>query len=186
MQGVLRPSRRMPDPVHLLPQYFHPRRYPRVARCTCLSSSAPSTMTVPRSTITSQHPTSQPPKHFCLSHPHRSFNPLRTMPPPIPRKRRGKHPPTADQITNQPSSTSQTTPRELDVAGHGGNREMLLHLGAVSYLDCLVFILLLAPQLLWHVGPVATASCAVLAVPFLGTPPPPSLTHIHFTLTALK
>lgn len=26
MQGVLQPSRRMPDPVHLLPQYFHPRQ----------------------------------------------------------------------------------------------------------------------------------------------------------------
>ncbi|KAK1831707.1 putative D-xylulose kinase A [Podospora conica] len=38
---------------------------------------------------------------------------------------------------------------------------------ALSYLDCLVFALLLAPQLLWHVGFLATASCALMAVPFL-------------------
>jgi len=57
---------------------------------------------------------------------------------------------------------------------------MPLNLGAVSYLDCLIFLLLLAPQLLWHVGLLATASCALLAVPFLGNPPSVSYTRPWF------
>lgn len=177
MQGVLQPSRWMPGPVHLLAQYFHPPRPPRTAHCTCLSSSAPSTMTVPRSTITSQHPTHFnniiSPSCFSAPSPHHSFNPLRTMPPTMPRKRRGKHPPAADDINDlPPPSSTQMTRGEADTE-RTQNHDMLLKLGAVSYLDCLVFLLLLAPQLLWHVGPVATASCALLAVPFLGSPPPP-------------
>lgn len=178
MQGVLQPSPWVPDPVHLLAQYFHPPRPPRIAHCRCISPSDAKYhdgAQVNHHFSTSKTPT----KHFCLSALTHSLNPS-DMPPTKPRKRRGKHPPAADQITNQPSPTSRTTPGELDVAGHGGNSEMLLHLGAVSYLDCLVFLLLLAPQLLWHVGLVATASCALLAVPFLGSPltRPPS--HIQF------
>ena len=44
---------------------------------------------------------------------------------------------------------------------------MSLDLGAVSYLDCLVFLLFLAPQLLWHVGLFGTVEVALRAVPFL-------------------
>ncbi|KAK0710902.1 Alpha/Beta hydrolase protein [Lasiosphaeris hirsuta] len=40
-------------------------------------------------------------------------------------------------------------------------------LGPVSYLDCLVFCLLLAPQLLWHVGLFDTLLCVLQALPFL-------------------
>lgn len=112
MQGVLQPSRRMPDPVHLLPQYFHPRRYPRIARCTCLSSSAPSTMTVPRSTITSQHPTSQPPKHFCLSPTSLIQPPSNHATPHTPQKK-GETPPNRrpnhqPAVINVPDDTKRT------------------------------------------------------------------------------
>ena len=40
-------------------------------------------------------------------------------------------------------------------------------LGPVSYLDCLIFCILLAPQLVWHVGLFAMARCVAQALPFL-------------------
>ena len=40
-------------------------------------------------------------------------------------------------------------------------------LGPVSYLDCLVFCVLLAPQLIWHVGLFPTTFCVLKALPFL-------------------
>ncbi|MDB5910668.1 MAG: hypothetical protein JWP34_4782 [Massilia sp.] len=40
-------------------------------------------------------------------------------------------------------------------------------LGPVSYFDCLVFCLLLTPQLLWHVGLFETAFCGLGTLPFL-------------------
>jgi hypothetical protein len=44
----------------------------------------------------------------------------------------------------------------------------IMILGPVSYLDCLVFCLFLAPQLVWHVGLFETTLCALTALPFLG------------------
>jgi hypothetical protein len=41
-------------------------------------------------------------------------------------------------------------------------------LGPVSYLDCLIFCLLLTPQLIWLVGLFETTFCALTALPFLG------------------
>ncbi|KAB5570464.1 Arylacetamide deacetylase-like protein [Coniochaeta sp. 2T2.1] len=40
-------------------------------------------------------------------------------------------------------------------------------LGPVSYFDCLIFCLLLAPQLIWHVGLFETVFCALSTLPFL-------------------
>jgi len=40
-------------------------------------------------------------------------------------------------------------------------------LGQVSYLDCIVFLVFLAPQLLIHVGILGTVGCALKALPFL-------------------
>ncbi|GAB1320101.1 hypothetical protein MFIFM68171_10311 [Madurella fahalii] len=42
-----------------------------------------------------------------------------------------------------------------------------IKLGPVSYLDCLVFCVFLAPQLLWQVGFFETILCVFQAVPFL-------------------
>lgn len=51
-------------------------------------------------------------------------------------------------------------------------------LGPISYLDCLVFVLFLAPQLLLDVGVIGTIKVAVQVLPFLRTEapldPPPS------------
>lgn len=114
MQGVLQPSRRMPDPVHLLPQYFHPRRYPRIARCTCLSSSAPRTMTVPRvnhhfSTSNIQHlnlrNTSVSLTHIAHSTP---FEPCH---PPYPAKEGGNTP---QPPTKSPTSRHQRPRRHQE------------------------------------------------------------------------
>ncbi|KAK3682709.1 Alpha/Beta hydrolase protein [Podospora appendiculata] len=44
---------------------------------------------------------------------------------------------------------------------------MILDLGPVSYLDCVVFCILLAPQLIWRVGFLDTAFCVLQALPFL-------------------
>lgn len=41
-------------------------------------------------------------------------------------------------------------------------------LGPVSYLDCLVFILFLAPQLLLQAGLVHTLAVVIQVLPFLG------------------
>ncbi|KAK3956871.1 alpha/beta-hydrolase [Pseudoneurospora amorphoporcata] len=40
-------------------------------------------------------------------------------------------------------------------------------LGAVSYLDCIVFCIFLAPQLIWNVGLVPTIKCLLEALPFV-------------------
>ncbi|KAK0718385.1 Alpha/Beta hydrolase protein [Lasiosphaeria miniovina] len=40
-------------------------------------------------------------------------------------------------------------------------------LGPVSYLDCIVFCILLAPQLIWRVGLFETLACVLRALPFL-------------------
>lgn len=40
-------------------------------------------------------------------------------------------------------------------------------LGPISLFDCLVFCLLLAPQLIWHVGLVRTSGVVLRALPFL-------------------
>lgn len=45
--------------------------------------------------------------------------------------------------------------------------ESVMILGQVSYLDCVVFLIFLAPQLLYHVGLFGTLSCAIRALPFL-------------------
>ena len=39
-------------------------------------------------------------------------------------------------------------------------------LGPVSYLDCFVFCLFLAPQLVWQVGFFETTYCVLQALPF--------------------
>ncbi|KAK3332510.1 Alpha/Beta hydrolase protein [Cercophora scortea] len=44
---------------------------------------------------------------------------------------------------------------------------MILDLGPVSYLDCVVFCILLAPQLIWRAGFLETALCVLRALPFL-------------------
>lgn len=41
-------------------------------------------------------------------------------------------------------------------------------LGPVSYLDCIVFCVFLAPQLIWQAGLFRTIFHASRAVPFLG------------------
>lgn len=43
-------------------------------------------------------------------------------------------------------------------------------LGQISWADCFVFLIFLAPQLLIHVGFVETAACGIKALPFLCTP----------------
>jgi len=40
-------------------------------------------------------------------------------------------------------------------------------LNQISFLDCAAFLLILAPQLLIHVGLVETAICGLKALPFL-------------------
>jgi len=40
-------------------------------------------------------------------------------------------------------------------------------LGQVSWLDCIVFLLFLAPQLIFRVGFFQTLSCGLQALPFL-------------------
>lgn len=42
-----------------------------------------------------------------------------------------------------------------------------MNLGPVSYLDCAVFCLFLAPQLIWRAGFFETAWCALQALPFI-------------------
>jgi hypothetical protein len=42
-------------------------------------------------------------------------------------------------------------------------------LGQVSYLDCIVFLLFLGPQLLLRVGLIGTIICLFHALPFLGS-----------------
>ena len=49
---------------------------------------------------------------------------------------------------------------------------MLLDLPPVSYLDCAVFCLLLAPQLVWQAGLFSTVWCALRALPFVCAFPP--------------
>lgn len=44
-----------------------------------------------------------------------------------------------------------------------------MRLGPVSYLDCLVFCMLLAPQLIWHVGLFSTGYCVLQMLPFFCT-----------------
>lgn len=39
-------------------------------------------------------------------------------------------------------------------------------LGPVSYLDCIVFCIFLAPQLVWQAGLVPTVLCVLQALPF--------------------
>lgn len=46
---------------------------------------------------------------------------------------------------------------------------MLLNLNPVSYLDCAVFCLLLAPQLVWQAGLLETVWCVLQALPFVCT-----------------
>jgi hypothetical protein len=41
-------------------------------------------------------------------------------------------------------------------------------LGQISFLDCIVFLVLLTPQLLFHVGLFTTALWIIQALPFLG------------------
>lgn len=41
-------------------------------------------------------------------------------------------------------------------------------LGPISNLDCIVFCLLLAPQLIWNVGLLDTTVCVLQCLPFLG------------------
>ena len=42
-------------------------------------------------------------------------------------------------------------------------------LGQISYLDCLVFLLFLAPQILLQVNIFELLSCIIQALPFLST-----------------
>lgn len=44
-------------------------------------------------------------------------------------------------------------------------------LGQISYLDCLVFLFLLAPQLVLHVNIVELIACVVKALPFVRKSP---------------
>ncbi len=44
-----------------------------------------------------------------------------------------------------------------------------MNLGPVSYLDCAVFCLFLAPQLVWQAGLFETVRCVVRALPFFCT-----------------
>lgn len=41
-------------------------------------------------------------------------------------------------------------------------------LDQIAWLDCIVFLLFLAPQLIIHVGLIQTAICGIKALPFLG------------------
>jgi hypothetical protein len=43
----------------------------------------------------------------------------------------------------------------------------VMMLGPVSYLDCIVYCVFLAPQLIWRVGIISTALCVLKALPFL-------------------
>ncbi len=64
-------------------------------------------------------------------------------------------------------TATRTTPKpetELETDTPSGT----MILGPVSYLDCLIFCILLAPQLLWRVGLVDKVVCILRAVPFLG------------------
>lgn len=52
-------------------------------------------------------------------------------------------------------------------------------LGPVSYIDCIVFCIFLAPQLIRHVGLIETIKCVLEALPFFCTFPLPT-TFLHF------
>ncbi len=56
---------------------------------------------------------------------------------------------------------------------------MEMNLGPVSYLDCAVFCLFLAPQLVWQAGLFETVLCVVRALPFFCTYPlsPPTVAY---------
>lgn len=56
-------------------------------------------------------------------------------------------------------------------------------LGPVSYFDCVVFCILLAPQLIWQAGLFETISCTLRALPFLGEQPGESRVLIGLDLT---
>lgn len=45
-----------------------------------------------------------------------------------------------------------------------------MNLGQISYLDCLVFLILLAPQLLVQVNILKLAFCVLSALPFFRKP----------------
>ncbi|KUJ19072.1 alpha/beta-hydrolase [Mollisia scopiformis] len=55
-------------------------------------------------------------------------------------------------------------------------------LGQVSWLDCFVFLIFLAPQLIWHVGFFPTLFCGLQALPFLVIKLPLSLLYERLLL----
>lgn len=56
-------------------------------------------------------------------------------------------------------------------------------LGQISWADCLVFLIFLAPQLLIHIGLIETAICGIKALPFLRQYPEHSLSDSSRELT---
>ncbi|KAK0621213.1 Alpha/Beta hydrolase protein [Bombardia bombarda] len=59
-------------------------------------------------------------------------------------------------------------------------------LGPISYLDCIAFCILLAPQLLWQVGPVGTVFCVLQALPFLLIKLPIAFLHERYIIPREK
>lgn len=61
---------------------------------------------------------------------------------------------------------------QAEAQGMGGIRRLKrgqgeMNLGPVSYLDCIVFCVFLAPQLVWRVGFFDTVFCVLQALPFV-------------------
>ncbi|KAK4639008.1 hypothetical protein QC761_702450 [Podospora bellae-mahoneyi] len=62
------------------------------------------------------------------------------------------------------------------------SHDLMLLLGPVSYLDCLVFCVFLAPQLIWHVGFFETVWCVLQALPFFSVKLPVGLMRERYFL----
>ncbi|KAK0645908.1 Alpha/Beta hydrolase protein [Cercophora newfieldiana] len=69
-------------------------------------------------------------------------------------------------VSDNMSSTSTLTYPTTGKMGKSSEKGTMI-LGPVSYLDCLVFCILLAPNLLWYVGLTDTLVCVLKALPFL-------------------
>ncbi|KAK4155205.1 Alpha/Beta hydrolase protein [Chaetomidium leptoderma] len=61
-----------------------------------------------------------------------------------------------------------------------------MNLGPVSYLDCIVFCVFLAPQLVWRVGFIETVLCVLQALPFVLVKLPVAFIHDRILVTREK
>lgn len=72
-------------------------------------------------------------------------------------------------LTSSPPTVEKMGVRNLTrriVSNILGNWDDMI-LGPVSYLDCIIFCIFLAPQLIWNVGLFPTIKCVLEALPFV-------------------